>query len=186
MLKILTGATGALGCEILGILTDDPSVITIICPVRASGEEEATRRVRKTLMSRGRKASDLENMSEKVTCIPANNLAKSQHFKSIQNQTAITIIHVRLLGIDVRRKLLTYYRQHGPSTSPSRSQVSNLNLKPSSHYSTSQHPFPTQPTSYSAPPQQASPTTNHLLLISPPLPSPSQKLSRTTPPTQAH
>jgi hypothetical protein len=75
---------------------DDPSVRTIICPVRASGDIDATRRVQETLSSRGRNAADLDTMFKKVHCTPIDTLTDSQPLKLIQDHRSITLIHVSL------------------------------------------------------------------------------------------
>lgn len=68
--KFLTGATGALGANIIDVLRKDPSVSEIICPVRAKDEQEARARVEASLTARGVSMSDAEH--RKIKSMPFN------------------------------------------------------------------------------------------------------------------
>lgn len=59
--------TGALGAHILACLLEDRNVRRVFCLVRAADEEEACRRVSKSLADRGRKPL---SGREDVSCYP--------------------------------------------------------------------------------------------------------------------
>ena len=98
---LLTGATGSLGCHILKILLDDPSVAKVVCIVRLSdinadtAEEQSRGRILKSLQERELKAS--EDALSKIVPLAADLnrldfgsvLEKNQH---ILAQTSV-IIH---------------------------------------------------------------------------------------------
>ena len=68
-LKILTGATGALGAHILDLFRRDENVSRIHCLVRATDSVAARERVHKSLEQRGK--SGLDASDDKIACVVA-------------------------------------------------------------------------------------------------------------------
>jgi thioester reductase-like protein len=66
--QLLTGATGALGANIINVLCKDTSVSKILCLVRAEDQRESKTRVDASLSLRKISASDTDYI--KLQCIP--------------------------------------------------------------------------------------------------------------------
>lgn len=68
MSKLLTGATGALGANIIDSLRKDPSVSKILCLVRAKDEQESRTRVEACLAARRISINDTDHCE--IKCMP--------------------------------------------------------------------------------------------------------------------
>lgn len=94
--KILTGATGALGAHVLGLLRTMTSVSKIFCLVRASDSVAAAQRVHQSLVQRGKQG--LSTPDQKVECIVSKfgepDLGLSPDLYRSMASTATIIIHV--------------------------------------------------------------------------------------------
>lgn len=93
--QVLTGATGVLGSHILDNLRNDASVTLVFCLVRAAADDEARRRVSKSLVDRGKKPLD---STELVTCYPYSAdkvcLGLSEQAYEHIRSTVTHVIHV--------------------------------------------------------------------------------------------
>lgn len=96
---LLTGATGALGAHILSQLRTDKSVEQIVCLVRASSPESATKRVSESLVQRGKPPLKPRNNLDKdyITCLPAQlcdeKLGLSEEAYRDLRQKRLLVIH---------------------------------------------------------------------------------------------
>lgn len=66
---VLTGATGLLGTHILDLLLRDPKVTKVYCLLRASSQEDATKRLEQALKTRQLANTDAEN-NHRLICFP--------------------------------------------------------------------------------------------------------------------
>jgi thioester reductase-like protein len=94
--KVVTGTTGALGANILDTLSKDPSILKIVCLVRAKDNDEARRRVAESLLNR--KKPPLSDGS-RIICVPVRlsqaNLGLSSEMLDFLRDEATHFIHVR-------------------------------------------------------------------------------------------
>ena len=96
--QILTGATGALGANMLDQLVKDDRIESIICLVRAENDHAASERVQHSLLHRAKQVTPQTN--KKVVCLAAT-LAGAQlglsdeKYHELANVSSM-IIHVSL------------------------------------------------------------------------------------------